>query len=50
MLLTLFYILAGLCHGKLPRTLRGPASALGKASFFQLLIVMPAVIGWAFLI
>ena len=49
MLLTLFYILAGLCTGsflalcadRLPR---------GKASFFQLLIVMPAVIGWAFLI
>lgn len=49
MLLTLFYILAGLCTGsflalcadRLPR---------GESLFFQLLIVMPAVIGWAFLI
>ena len=43
MLLTLFYILAGLCTGSF-------LALCAKASFFQLLIVMPAVIGWAFLI
>ena len=44
MFLTLFYILAGLCTGSF---LALCAVRVGKASFFQLPTVMPAVIGSA---
>ena len=49
MLLTLFLFLQDFAREASSHFAR-TGFRVGKASFFQLLIVMPAVIGWAFLI